>query len=171
MQKPTEWPQCTRGQGLTASYCPGLLCTASPRHGCIFDKDCLGINHSQRSQAPAPDIPIKRFTLTFVASSQLGITSSIFCRWTEPMGQAAETSSHQSPEPPHHHRDTFQSKGTAAVALSGRKVIILPRDKHSSLLEERNSLSPRQGEPRVYPAALPISRLSAFSWELWSPRW
>lgn len=40
------------------------------------------------AEALGPDIPIKHFTLALVASSRLGITSSIFPRWTEPPGQA-----------------------------------------------------------------------------------
>lgn len=108
----------------------------------------------QQSQAPAPDIPIKHFTLTLVASSWLGITSSIFPRRTEPTGQAGDQ---KHPHPgaglittgTHFNQEELRhSWGKKPSAFPGTDIHLCWRRKQPWS---------RPGEPRVYASAFPIS--------------
>lgn len=119
---------------------------------------------------PAPGIPIKRFTPTLVASSRLGITSSIFPRWTEPTGQAEGTRSHPLPisgaglitTGTHFNQEELRHSGEERPsAFPGTSIHLRWR---------RKTASAPPGQPRVYASALPVGRTGPAQPELWNPK-
>ena len=111
--------------------------------------------------APAPDIPIKHFTLTLVASSQLGITSSIFPRRTGTPGQAAGTST----PPPSPELASSSPQRRVSIRRSGGtlgKKSRLPSQGHASISAGggKQPWSPPRGAPCLHlclpPVKLPL---------------
>lgn len=162
----------TRASSLSPPWSPRV--THSPRapspwRGCACDVYQREINHLAEP-APAPDIPIKHSTLTLVASSRPGITSSVFPRQTETTGRAAGDR-HPTSLP---RAGLIITAGTRfnqeqRRALWGREAVSLPRDTHSSPPGEADSLGPAKGSPVFMP--LPsTSRAATTQPELRSPR-
>lgn len=85
-----------------------------------------------------------------------------------PVGRIRNPPSLELASSPQGHISIKRNCGT--LRKKKKKAVSLPRDKHSSPQEEKNSLDSHQGEPHVYASALPISRAVTGQLELWNPR-
>lgn len=86
-----------------------------------------------------------------------------------PVGRTRNPPSLELASSPQGHISIKRNCGTLRKKKK-KKAVSLPRDKHLSPQEEKNSLDSHQGEPHVYASALPISRAVTGQLELWNPR-